>query len=327
MTLTVLWRSSTGSEAAQNLQDLLDSGITLRVETEPEQALEQRGWYKVLVDGNPSEALLDAAGLEHVIVPYVGINSGLRERVLARPRLNLYNSHFNDAYVAQHAVALLLAVANRLVPADRALRRGDWTQAGSARPESLFLEDKMCLLLGYGAIGRAIETRVRGLGMQVSALRRQPDSASPTLRVYGPDELEAALAQADVVMLSLPSTPSTKGLLDAQAIGAMKRSSILVNVGRGDVVDQQALYDALERGQLFGAGLDVWWTYPKDKAGRRSTLPADLPFHDLENVVMSPHRANEVQGWEEASFRDVAATLNALARGESRNRVDPEAGY
>ncbi len=326
MSLNVLWRSKTGSDVASPLSKLLDPSIQIRIETDAEKALEHRGWYTVLVDGNPSAKLLDARGLAHVIVPYVGVNDDLRENLLKRPHLKLYNSHFNDGYVAQHAVALLLAVANRVVPGDRWLRQGDWTQGGSLHPESFFLEGKTCLLLGYGAIGRALEPRLRGLGLRLSALRRTPDDEDD-LEVYGPDELEQALAQADVLVLSLPSTPETRGLLGEKAFRAMKQGGILVNVGRGDVIDQRALYAALQERRLFGAGLDVWWTYPKGEEARTRTLPAEAPFQDLDNVVLSPHRANEVAGWEEASFRDVAETLSALARGESRNRVDPEQGY
>lgn len=327
MTLNVLWRSKTGAEAASRLAKLLDPSIQLRIETDPERALAHRGWYTVLVDGKPSAKLLDARGLERVVVPYVGVSDELRENLLERPRLELYNSHFNDAYVAQHALALLLAVANRIVPADRALRRGDWTQGGSAETASVFLEGKTCLLLGYGAIGRALAPMLLGLGLKVSAFRRQQDRDQDGLRVYGPEELLEALAGTDVLMVSLPATPETRDLLDEKAVAAFKQGAIFVNVGRGDVVDQRALYRALESRRLFGAGLDVWWTYPKTEEARKNTLPAELPFQDLDNVVLSPHRANEVQGWEEASFRDVAETLNALARGESRNQVDPEQGY
>lgn len=326
MSLNVLWRNKTGSDAARRLAEELEPDVDLRVVTDPAEAEKDRGWYQVLVDGSPSEKLLDADGLEHVVVPYAGVSERLRQMLLERPQLKAYNAHFNDAFVAQHAVALLLAVANRVVPGDRALRQGDWTQGGSEHPESLFLEGKRCLLLGYGAIGRAIEPRVRGLGMEVSAYRRNPEPDAE-LRVYGPDELREALAQAEVVIVSLPSTPATRNLLDEAALAALKPGGVVVNVGRGDVIDERALYRALESRHLFGAGLDVWWRYPRDAEARSATLPAEAPFHELDNVVLSPHRANEVHGWEEASFRDVAETLRALARGESRNRVDPEAGY
>ena len=325
MTLNVLWRSNLAADLVTDHSDLFDSGITVTVETDKEKAKELSG-YEVLIDGNPDGALLDAPGLQRVVVPYVGVNDALRENVRSRPHLKLYNSHFNDAFVAQHAVALLLACSNRIVPADRALHEGDWRPRYEDSLESVFLSGKTCLLLGYGAIGKAVETRVRGLGMKVSALRREP-SGDGEVKQYGPDELHKALGEADVVIVSLPSTPQTKNLLDAAAFQALKPGGILVNVGRGDVVDQDALYDALKSQHLFAAGLDVWWNYPKDESERAHTLPADAPLHKLPNLVMSPHRANQVQGWELASLKDVAETLNTFAKGQERNRVDPDRGY
>lgn len=325
MHLPVLWRSHLAAALVADHPSLFDPGITFTVETDKDKAKELGG-YEVLVDGSPDAALLDAPTLKHVVVPYVGVNDALRENMLSRPHLKLYNSHFNDAFVAQHAVALLLACSNRVATADRALREGDWRPRHDDAFESVFLPGKTCLLLGYGAIGREVETRVRGLGMQVSALRREPNR-DDEVKQYGPDDLHEALGAADVVVVSLPSTPRTKNLLDEAAFKALKPGGILINVGRGDVIDQHALYDALKSRHLFAAGLDVWWTYPKDEADRAHTFPADAPLFELPNIVMSPHRANQVQGWERESLKDVARTLNALVKGEERNRVDPERGY
>ena len=323
--MNVLWRSNLAADIAADHRDLFDESIELTVETDKDKAKKLNG-YEVLVDGSPDAALLDAPSLKHVIVPYVGVNDALRENVRSRPHLKLYNSHFNDAFVAQHAVALLLACSNRIVAADISLKQGDWRPRYNDAFESVFLPGKTCLLLGYGAIGKEVETRVRGLGMKVSALRREPSGTSE-IKQYGPDELHEALSEADVVVVSLPSTPQTKNLLDEAAFQALKPGGILVNVGRGNVIDQRALYDALKSHHLFAAGLDVWWNYPKDEAERAHTPPADAPLHELPNIVMSPHRANQVQGWELTSLKDVAQTLNALAQGEERNRVDSDRGY
>ncbi len=325
MSLNVLWRSNLAADLVTDHRDLFDSSVSLTVETDKDEAKKLSG-YEVLVDGNPNAALLDAPTLKHVVVPYVGVNDALRENILARPHLNLYNSHFNDAFVAQHALALLLACSNRVVEADTFLRKGDWRPRHDDAFESVFLPGKTCLLLGYGAIGRAVETRVRGLGMKVSALRREPQKGGE-VKEYGPDELHEALGEADAVVVSLPSTPQTKNLLDAAALKALQPGGILVNVGRGDVVDQHALYDVLKSQHLFAAGLDVWWNYPKDESDRAHTPPADAPLFELPNVVLSPHRANQVQGWAFESLKDVSRTLNALVQGEERNRVDPDKGY
>ena len=164
------------------------------------------------------------------------------------------------------------------------------------------------------------------LGLELVAFRRRPEPGADVPQV-GPAGLKDALAAADVVVCTLPLTPGTEGLIGAEELAAMKPTAILVNVGRGGVIAEEPLYRALAEGRLFGAGLDVWYVYPGSDEERRSTLPSRFPFHELDNVVMTPHSANDVRGWREAAVRDVFATLAAIARGEERNLVDPAQGY
>lgn len=327
--LRVLWRSKVGAKAARShaASERGHAGFEFEVETDPDEALAFRDWADILVDGNPDPALLDGARLRQVIVPYAGVTAKLREATQERPHLTLMNSHFNAPFVAQHALALLLACSNRIAEADRAMRRGDWGPRTDEDFASIQLSGKTALLLGYGAIGKEIEKRVVGLGMEVAVCRRNPSAAVSGPKQFGPDRLHEALAIADVVLVSLPATPETTALLDHDAIDAMRNGAILVNVGRGDVVDAEALYHALKNGRLHGAGLDVWWRYPKDDEARRNTFPAEPPLHELPNVVMSPHRANQVENWEQASFEDVLRTIQCLRAGEFRNRVDTSKGY
>lgn len=270
--------------------------------------------------------LLEGASLRRVIVPWAGVPNRLRESLREHPHLELHNSHFNDAFVAQHAVALLLACANRIVEADRRLREGNWGRREDGGLSSMQLDGRTALLLGYGSIGRQTGRRLEGLGMELIAYRGNPRAGEP-VRQFGPGELHRALGLADVVVASLPSTRQTRGLLDGEALAAMREGGILVNVGRGDLIDEQALYDSLAGGRLLAAGLDVWWRYPDSDDERGHTFPSRLPFHELPNVVMSPHRGNGVAEWEGACFEDVLATLRDIAAGGDRNLVDPERGY
>ena len=326
MPLSALWRSTLAADLVPKHPDLFDDTIHVSVETDKAQVGEKLQTAHVLVDGNPDAAMLDAPELEHVVVPYVGINDELRKNMLERPHLKLYNSHFNDAFVAQHAVALLLTCANRIIEADAPMRQGKWPPRRDDKLLSFSLSGKTCLLLGYGAIGRELEPRLRGLGLDLAVLKRSKSGAEH-LTVYGPDKLHEALGAADVIIASLPSTPDTKNMLDAVAFSAMRPGSILINVGRGDVINQYALYDALESGHLFGAGIDVWWTYPKGEDTKKNTPPSEAPLHTLTNLVMSPHRAAQYQDWELTSLKDVAKTLNAIAKGDIRNLVKVDKGY
>ena len=135
--MNVLWRSNLAADIAADHSDLFDKGIELTVETDKDKAKKLDG-HEVLVDGSPDDALLDVPNLKHVVVPYVGVNDALRENVRSRPHLKLYNSHFNDAFVAQHAVALLLACSNRVIAADISLKQGDWRPRYDDAFESVF---------------------------------------------------------------------------------------------------------------------------------------------------------------------------------------------
>ncbi|MHC5011026.1 MAG: NAD(P)-dependent oxidoreductase [Planctomycetota bacterium] len=290
--------------------------------------------YAVLVAGRPrAEDLTDAPALRHVVIPYAGAPHETLAAVRGRKGVSLHNLHHNAAATAEMAVALLLAAARRIVPMDRALRSGDW-RPRYADPVGRCLAGRRALLLGYGAVGRRVAKALRGLGLEIDAVRRHGAEAGiwreaeDGVRVYGPASIDDLLAAADVVVITLPGTPETKGLLDARRLALLPRGALLVNVGRGEIVDEEALYDALKDGALGGAGLDVWYRYPRSEAERGETLPSAFPLHELDTVVMSPHRAGMEGGTEPVRARHLADLLNAAARGEEvPNRVDLDAGY
>ncbi|MFN2321564.1 MAG: NAD(P)-dependent oxidoreductase [Trueperaceae bacterium] len=323
--LRVLWRFFAPDPVPG--PDLLPDGARLTVEPDLDRALAHRDEVDVLVDARPSE-LLDGAALSHVIFPFAGLPPALGAALRERPHLTLHNAHYGAPFVAQHALALLLAAAHHLVPHDAALRRGDWGDRRSPEP-SVYLAEREALLLGYGAIGRQLAPMLQGLGMRVTALRRRPeaDAAQAGVHVVGPDDLGDALARATVVVVSLPATAATEGLLGAAALARLPRGALVVNVGRGAVIDQDALYDALVDGRVGAAGLDVWWSYPEDRDHDRATLPATRPFGLLPNVVLSPHRAEATDRSERARVEDVCATLQAIAAGEARHVVEVGTGY
>lgn len=327
MPLHALWSSRFGAEeAARRRHDLLPD-IDLRVETNRDRLEPFLAKAQVLIDGRASGKLLDAPLLKHLIVPWAGVPEALRAQLASRPQLRLHNSHYNAPFVAQHALALLLAGSNRIVEADLHLRRGDWRPRHEDAFNSVQLPGLTCLLLGYGAIGQEVRERVAALGMNVTALRRTPQADPKLDKVYGPDALYDALADADVIIVSLPHTPETENLLDHEAFAAMKARAILINVGRAAVIEEEALYHALRERRILAAGLDVWWRYPADEATRATTYPSTFPLHELPNLIMSPHRANQAYGEESRQFDDIAKTLQAILRGETRNEIDLERGY
>ena len=294
---------------------------------------------EVLVDGVPERETVEGnQNLKAVVIPWSGVPQRTRTLMREFPAVSLHNLHHNALQVAEVAMALLLSAAKRVVPMDTALRRSDW----SPRYEEsrvVLLAGSRALVLGSGAIGRHVIRMCECLGMRVTAVRRTHIGDTP--RGPGPspkedhatrsiEELPSLLPEADVLMACLPLTDETRGLIGETELALMPDGAILVNVGRGPVVDESALYNALRGGTLHAAGLDVWYNYPTDEPGRTSTSPSEYPFHELDNVVMSPHRGGAPHSPETESqrMRSLAELLNAAARGEPiPNRVDLELGY
>jgi phosphoglycerate dehydrogenase-like enzyme len=288
------------------------------------------GPVHILVGGNPDEALLEAhPGLHTLIIPYAGLPARTRALLAAHPHVAVHNLHHNAAPTAEMAITLMLAAAKHVVPFDAALRQGDW-RPRYAPPRARTLAGLTALVLGYGAVGRRVAHACAALGMQVEAVRRRAGGEDPAsgTRIHTVEQLDACLPRADVVHVCLPATEATEGLLDGRRLALLPKGAILVNVGRGSIVAEDALYDALHTGRLGAAGLDVWYAYPGRDGDRAHTLPATRPFHELENVVLSPHRAGLTQENEAARAACLAVLLHQAARGTPLdNPVDLAAGY
>lgn len=278
----------------------------------------------VLVAGRPTAEELDALpALTTLVVPYVGVPPKTMELVASRAELRLLHVHHNAQAVAEGALALLLAAARRVVPMHESLRSRDWTPRYRPDP-ALRMAGRRALLLGHGAIGQRLSPVLRALGMNVDLVRRRPDAGE-----FGPDDLAALLPTADVVLISLPSTSMTRGMLNRDLISLLPEHAVLVNVGRADVVDEEALFDALESKAIAAAALDVWWSYPPSAEDRRSWSPSEFPFHELENVVLSPHRTGHDDRVEDDRVDQVGELLRLLSLGDdvAEWEVDRRAGY
>lgn len=315
------------TEALTLLREQLDPSILLtHGERRPDPAD-----YHILVNGNPTAADLDASpNLRALIIPWAGLPEPTRTLLATYPHLTVHNLHHNDAPTAEMAIALLLSAAKRLVPGDQALRAGDWTPR-YAREPSRMLAGRTALVLGYGRIGRRVAAVCEALGMRVLAVRRSAPAGGAQdggVEVWPPNRLPTLLAATDALLITAPLTDETRGMIAAAELAAMPRGGLLVNVARGAIVDEDALFDALATGHLFGAGLDVWYRYPTDPGSRTSTTPSRHPFERLENVVMSPHRGGNTAETGALRMMRLAELLNAAARGEAMgNQVALAAGY
>jgi phosphoglycerate dehydrogenase-like enzyme len=308
------------------LQSQLHSDVQLTVGDLPNPAQ-----FEILVNGRPTPEELSASpNLHTVIIPWAGVPEVTAVRLRDFPHIKLHNLHHNAPIVAEGMLMLLLGVARLVVPFDRALREGNWTPRYQKPAPSLLLQGKTALILGYGAIGQRLAQHCRALGMIVHATRRSLKSPiiDNGVTIHPAPALRDLLPQADALLICLPHTPETDGLLGANELALLPPRAMLVNAGRAAIVDEAALYAALASGQLHGAGLDVWYNYPQDEAARASTFPAERPFHTLNNVLLSPHRTGLVAETEPLRLRALAELLNAAAQGQSLpNAIDLTRGY
>jgi phosphoglycerate dehydrogenase-like enzyme len=181
------------------------------------------------------------------------------------------------------------------------------------------------LLFGYGEIGRRLKKSLEALDIN---LRIVSKSAQKGTTGYSRNHLREMLSETDILMLAVPLTAETEGLIGKEELGAMPSGSLLVNISRGGIVVEKALYEALKSGHLFGAGLDVWYQYPEDVSSRQKTYPGQYPFHELDNLVLSPHRAGLVKETEKLRMGALARLLNQAAEGKLLDHsVDLDMGY
>ncbi len=224
--------------------------------------------------------------------------------------------------MAEHVMGVILGFHRKLHLARDAQAKHDWAQMRLWRepPEIGGLWGATLGIVGFGAIGAAVARVAKPFGMRVLALRRRPSAdPAPADAQWGPERLGDLLAQSDVVVLAPPLTPRTEGMVGRAQLGRMKRNALLVNVGRGALVDEAALIDALRHGRLAGAALDVTLDEP---------LPATSPLWDMPNIILTPHISGlRPRYWEEAlvTYR---SNLRAFLEGRPlQNVVDVREGY
>jgi phosphoglycerate dehydrogenase-like enzyme len=320
MSLTVLVLAEATAPWLELLGGIPDTEVV--VAHDVESARGRAGDADVLLTGTFDSLLLDAAiplarRARWVHSMWTGVEKTMSPVLLASPLPFTNARGVFRRPLGEWTLAVMLHFSYDL---RRLIRQ---QEAGAWQPfEGQELHGKTLGIVGYGSIGSAAAERARPFGMRILALRRRPElSANDPLldRAYAPSQLDEMLAASHYVLVAAPLTPETRGLIGEARIAVMKPSAVIINVGRGPVIDEAALVSALQAGRLRGAALDVFDVEP---------LPAGHPFYRLPNVLLSPHTADRVQGFLRFPVECFLENLGRFRRGEPLlNVVDRSSGY
>ncbi|MCS6780908.1 MAG: 2-hydroxyacid dehydrogenase [Geminicoccaceae bacterium] len=230
------------------------------------------------------------------------------------PRVAVCNAFGHEDGMAEYVIAAILAWRHRLLEMAASFKAGSWRFSGHiGDPPHGEAAGATLGIVGLGRIGTAIASRAAALGLEVLACNRSPRRHPAVREVLPWDRLDELLPRVDFLVLACALDDTTRGLIDAGRLALMRSDAVLINVARGPVCAEADLFEALRTKRIGGAVLDVWWRYPS--AADPAPRPSAFPFHELDNVIMTPHAS----GWTDGLFRrrggQIAHNLDALAEG------------
>jgi phosphoglycerate dehydrogenase-like enzyme len=288
----------------------------------------------VLIGWRPSKTILnEATKLKVFINPGAGVNHliDLFKQVNKKRKVLLINGHGNSYFVAQHAVALLLTLMNKIIPHHIWMREGRW-RTGDDDAVSIPMRFRNIGLLGYGAINKKVHRFLSGFDVKFHILRnnwdKQKNDMPTPVEKYDFTQLNDFLKEIDTLFVAIPVTSLTTGLIKAEEIALLGTNGLIVNVARGEIINQENLYKALKNKIISGAAIDVWYDYHPNPDKHGAKRPYKFPFHTLDNIVLSPHRGyspfSDLLRWNE-----VVENITRIAKGNENllNIVNLEIGY
>ncbi|MFX1364062.1 MAG: NAD(P)-dependent oxidoreductase [Promethearchaeota archaeon] len=288
----------------------------------------------ILIGWRPTkELLLRATNLKIFINPGAGIQNLIEifREINKNRSVLLINGHGNSYFVAQHTVALLLTLMNKIVQHHEWMRQGKW-RTGDENAASIPLRYKKVGLLGYGAINQKVHCFLSGFDIEFSILRKHWEKQEKPLpkntKRYDFPQLDQFLKDIDILIIAIPATSLTKKMIGRNELELLGINGILVNVSRGEIINEEDLFYALKEKVIQGAAIDVWYKYSpeSDKEGKK--FPYNFPFHTLDNIILSPHRGyspfNDLLRWNELIENIARAAQN---RQDFLNIVNLEEEY
>jgi phosphoglycerate dehydrogenase-like enzyme/ribonuclease HI len=273
--------------------------------------------------------LEQAKKLKLIQIPFAGVDKLDFSLYKNYPNIFICNIHANKNAVAEHAFALILALAKNVVINDRDLRVGKW-HGFSTKETTVQLQGKSLGIVGLGSIGWEIAKIGHALGMKVFALKRKIEEKDlkkkDILEFLGEKkDLEKVIKESDFIVVAVPLTKETSGFIGEKELKLMK-GKYLINISRGTVIDEEALFESLKEHHLAGAAIDTWYQYPSSE--QKEVLPSKYDFQKFYNVVMSPHTAGYTDRALEENIESVFENIVKIYYGEEpENQIDPELEY
>lgn len=277
---------------------------------------------EIVAGGISPELVLQMPNLQWVQQWSAGVDEFVTYPGIAEKDFTLTNaSGVHSIPISEHILAFLFAFARNLHCAMREQVNHTWINPPEpCNPDVFELAGRTMVLVGVGAIGERTAQMAAALGMRVLGVRNNPETgAAGVAAMYGPDELLEILPEADVVVLTVPLTEATRHMIGEEELHVMKPTAIIINIGRGGTIDEDALITALREGRIGGAGLDVFETEP---------LPETSPLWEMRNVIITSHYAGHTPYYDARALSIFMDNLRRYASGASLNNVvDMDAGY
>jgi phosphoglycerate dehydrogenase-like enzyme len=281
----------------------------------------------------PKELLSKAINLKYFINPGAGIHHLLQlfREINEERKVSLINGHGNSYFVAQHTVALLLSLMNKIIPHHHWMQQGKW-RTGDEDAVSIPLRFRNIGLLGYGAINQKVHQFLSGFDIKFSILRKHWEKQKSPLPTkaerYEFSQLDKFLMDIDILIIAIPVTTLTNNLITSRELELLGSNGLVVNVSRGEIIEEESLFNVLRDKLIQGAAIDVWYDYSPEESQDGKKYPFHFPFNKLDNIILSPHRGyspfSDLMRWNEV-FENIQRA--AEGRDDLINIVNLEEEY
>jgi phosphoglycerate dehydrogenase-like enzyme len=321
--MKALFLGNVAADTADGIKTELPRGLRVEIVVEPQTLLQMpeiAADVEILVTNHWRAEYPPASRLRLVQSVATGID--LIDQTTLPPGVVICNAFGHETAIAEYVLMAMLVWSHRFRQIEGEFRtrsswRSSWVQSGPPHGE---IFGGTVGIIGLGRVGCEVARRAAAFGCRVIAANRSPRLPEDGIeRVYPLTELDRMLPVCDFVVLCAALGPETEGLIDTRRLALMKRSAFLINIARGPIVDEDAIYAALREGSIGGAALDVWWQYPD--AAEPERRPSRHPFHELPNIVMTPHCSGWTEGMVARRWGEIADNLNRFVRGDPLKNV------